>query len=714
MLGTVRGGFLRPLVAGWVTLVMLVTAGTIWYVIWGGVPVGRTDRAQVSGTLLTAIAMLPPTLLWAWSRRRPNVMGVSTPRQIDAAADALAMQMLRTWSRQAGEQGIHAPAPLRVRWQWAAHSFGPTRQALHSSRSLASDPYPLPLSTGAGGEVLGSGLVTRLHEEVYARLRHGRLVLIGGPGTGKTGAMILLLLQALRHRKRVPDADRVLVPVPVWLTLGSWNPKDQELREWVTATMARDHPYLRAVDFGPDAIGALFDAGRIALFLDGLDEMPGTVRGRAIRRLQGEAAGLRMVLTSRSEEYCATLAAGGHPPHTAVIQMRPVGPRAAAEFLLEDQFGADAAAWSHVCDRLRTDPHGVLARALDTPLMLSLARAAYNGHDSTRLLVTELGSEEAIRRHLLDQVLITAYPDTAEREHATRWLSWIAGHMGTGRDLRWWDIPAYIPRWQRRLALGLMLGFGVGLGVGPILGLELGLVGGFLFGLIPAIVPGLPAVPYALDLRWPTRRELRHLLARALVGGLALGLISGPVSRLVFGLVFGWEFGWEFVLAVGLVSASMAGFMQGFAGLIEVWREPAATAQAVSPREVYQSDRRVALAVGLLIGAAFAVVGALSAGLLLGPLIGLEAGLASGLVFGLVLGLVGALLAGLAAAGPAVHVVVVELVWWLRGESVRFLPLLEAALERQVLRQAGAVYQFRHAELQDRLAARSPSWSRND
>jgi hypothetical protein len=34
------------------------------------------------------------------------------------------------------------------------------------------------------------------------------------------------------------------------------------------------------------------------------------------------------------------------------------------------------------------------------------------------------------------------------------------------------------------------------------------------------------------------------------------------------------------------------------------------------------------------------------------------------------------------------------------------MPLLETALDKQVLRQAGAVYQFRHADLQDRLADR--------
>ena len=72
--------------------------------------------------------------------------------------------------------------------------------------------------------MLNSGLVTRLHDEVYARLHHGRLVLIGDPGAGKTGAMILLLLEALRYRQRMPETARTDVPVPVWLTLGSWDP----------------------------------------------------------------------------------------------------------------------------------------------------------------------------------------------------------------------------------------------------------------------------------------------------------------------------------------------------------------------------------------------------------------------------------------------------------------------------------------------------------
>ena len=123
------------------------------------------------------------------------------------------------------------------------------------------------------------------------------------PGAGKTGAMILLLLEALRYRQRMPETARTDVPVPVWLTLGSWDPSVQGLRDWVTATMGRDHPYLRATDFGPDAVAQLFDTGRIALFLDGLDEMPDTLRSKAVERLTAEAAGRRVVITSRPMSF---------------------------------------------------------------------------------------------------------------------------------------------------------------------------------------------------------------------------------------------------------------------------------------------------------------------------------------------------------------------------------------------------------------------------
>ncbi len=61
--------------------------------------------------------------------------------------------------------------------------------------------------------------------------------------------------------------------------------------------------------------------------------------------------------------------------------------------------------------------------------------------------------------------------------------------------------------------------------------------------------------------------------------------------------------------------------------------------------------------------------------------------------------------------GPAVQLIVVDLVVFVRTwgrDRTRFMRLLETARARQVLHQTGATYRFRHAELQDRLAADAP------
>jgi hypothetical protein len=100
----------------------------------------------------------------------------------------------------------------------------------------------------------------------------------------------------------------------------------------------------------------------------------------------------------------------------------------------------------------------------------------------------------------------------------------------------------------------------------------------------------------------------------------------------------------------------------------------------VDPVSVYWSDCRCILAVGLGV--------AIGAGIAFGPAFGLAFGFTAGLTAGL---------------GPAMQLTMSQLAWWLRGRRVLFLPLLQTALDRQVLRQAGAVYQFRHAALQDVL-----------
>ena len=705
----------------------------------------------MSGSLLAAAVLVPPAVLWGWRRRR-GPPRTSTAPELDAAADLLAVRTLATWSQQLVQRGIQTPAPVRVRWRWATEDIALPRHDLTASPRLPTDPRPLPNgaeNSSLRGEVLNSGLVTRLHDEVYARLRHGRLVLIGDPGTGKTGAMILLLVEALRHRSEVSEAARSVVPVPVWLTMGSWNPRTQGLREWVTATVDRDHPYMGAGNFGPDAVAQLFDTGRIALFLDGLDEMPDGVRIEALERLNAEGAGQRVVITSRPDEFRDTIGHGGRLAFVAVVELRPVGPRAATQYLLEGQVGTARRAWQEIADQIHAHPAGVLAQTLNTPLTLSLARFAYARSDPRELLTNELDDEKALRVHLLDHVLVAAYPDSRERSHATYWLCWLAYQLnrqpgGPTRDLRWWQIPGWIPRWQLGLGAGLGAGLAAGLGAGFITGLTgliviaidegfgAGLAAGLRGGIAGLIVNGLGAgivaglwygllnwrriargdprvTPYSITPRWPTRHELRW------------ALFSRRAFLKAIGLAFACAVPIWFLAEDGFVGGAVFGLAFAYVGLaVEVvqqaWRRPLPSVPDATPRSVYQRELRSQLVAGSLV-TLLSTVAIAAFGLGLG--LAYEAGFGEPdplpeprLEVGDIIILLGIgallvfliMLTGVIGSRATSSVMFAESALRALRRRVRFMQLLETGVARQVLRQAGAVYQFRHADLQDRLA----------
>jgi hypothetical protein len=666
------------------------------------------------------------------------------PPPLVVAADRLADVTRTTWLAEARSRGIVTPAPAMVRWRWGPADVGAGLGEVSASAMPGVVPRPLPdpaltQDPGRMALVLGSGVVTRLHDEVYARLPHGRLVLLGGPGAGKTGAMILLVLAALHHRDTVPESRRGQVPVPVWLTLGGWDPTTTSLRAWAMATLVRDHPYLRSREYGPDAAGELLRGGKVALFLDGLDEMPPAVRSKALTRLDQEATSERIVLTSRPDEYRQALAEG-RLHNAAVIEVRPVRPRAAADYLIRDQVGEQRGRWERVARYLQDHPDSVAARALDNPLTLSLARSTYQSQDPTELTVPDrFPTVQTLRGHLIDRVLITAYPDDRQRARASRWLSWIAHHMGTSRDLAWWQIPGWIPRWQLTLIttltavltaviasnlavnlsfeffafvyrasgdghqLSLLQSYGGGFGFGFVVGIALVIMS----RLVARRVSRLSAEPVRLRPRWPRPGEFARLArvvgAPAAVIGITVGLARvASAAWSAFGLAITDGLTAHVVALDGaavvdalrdlLVVALIVGVPVGVVfGLYDLWRVPVAPEAASSPRTAYLEDRRTSIRVSVAV--------ALAAGLVFGFAGGMGPEVFDGVLVGIVVYLVGRLVFGLGAVLGRAERVLSRSV-----RRVRFVRLLEDALQRQVLRQAGSVYQFRHAELQDHLA----------
>jgi hypothetical protein len=517
----------------------------------GNPPALATVYAGDLAAVAIAVTLLMQVIAWWWKGRA--VLEVTTSTHVTAAAEELAGRMHTFWRQEAKERQVTTPAPARVQWRWGSADVTTSPAEVSTPPPAGGGPRPLPLPEDAGrtGVLLEAGVVDALHDEMYTQLPHGRLVLTGERGAGKTGAMILLLLAALDHRERVPEPQRGDVPVPVWLTLGGWDPMTQTLRQWATVTMYRDHPYLRATEYGPDVAAGLLEKGRVALFLDGLDEMAADARGKALERVQQEGAGLRIVLASRPNEFRQALSEG-RLDNRAVIEVQPVDLKDAHAYLVRDQSGDELDKWDKLGKYLEENSTTVAARGLDNPLTLSLARDTYRDQDPNVLRDKDMfRTVEALREHLIARVLVIAYPDKQQRYHAIRLLGWIAGNMQSDRDLAWWHIPTWVPRWQPRplskhvLGLGVAVGFGTVFGFGFGLNLEFACAFGLLVGLGVGTVAGLgfPGAPSTVlpALRPPGVRSSRpHERSRLPVfGSLAFGLVFGVVFGLLAGLVGG-------------------------------------------------------------------------------------------------------------------------------------------------------------------------------
>ncbi len=354
------------------------------------------------------------------------------------------------------------PEPIPVCWGRPTLGLAGSPSAAAGSRLFD----PLPGLSPVRAERLAAGQIGDLHA-VYGGLGSGRLVIAGGPGSGKSSAAVLLILAALRHRKGLPKKDRPKVPVPVMFTLHGWDPSTRCARDWLAERLSQTYP-LFAGKQGARAARAMLDESRIAVILDALDEVPEKLRPAVLGALSQQAT-FRLVLLTRSAEM-AIAAAKALLQGAAAIELQHVNPGAAADYLTRTQLDPPPQGWHELTSRLRQEPRSPLAQALNNPLMLTLVRDTYRaGADVGELLglrdaAGHPASSEDITDHLLDRVLPAAYtqqpgepPPRYDLSTAERALRCIATQMnkdGT-RDLQWWHVPAWAdaaPRSHRDLA----------------------------------------------------------------------------------------------------------------------------------------------------------------------------------------------------------------------------------------------------------------------
>ena len=251
------------------------------------------------------------------------------------------------------------------------------------------------------------------------------------------------------------------------------------------------------------------------------------------------------------------------------------------------------------------------------------------------------------------------------------------------------------------LATGLVTGACAALASGITAGINSGVTAaiaiGTATGILIAIGEGarpkwLNATPGFADLHLSGRiPQLARTTAKYLMFGLALGLGVGAAAGLAFGPG-----------AILVAGAGVTLYAIEF-GLIKSLETPTPIDQARTSVATWQADRFLQ------------VILSLGAALLLGPLIGLTAWLASGPLFGFTAGCTAGLAMGIGGLVTGLPLSFNHP--WLLCQISTFrlarkgrLPynlvsFLDDAHRLGLLRAIGPIYQFRHAELHDHLAA---------
>jgi hypothetical protein len=153
------------------------------------------------------------------------------------------------------------------------------------------------------------------------------------------------------------------------------------------------------------------------------------------------------------------------------------------------------------------------------------------------------------------------------------------------------------------------------------------------------------------------------------------------------------------VFAAGLIAGLAAGLV---IGAVEWLRTPAQIDLPTTPTRALSMDRLLTLVSGTVI----AVLGGIVTGLIYGPVPGVVFGLSAGLSCATVSGLGAALIGRRLALRATPLFAITALILAARKKApLRLIRFLDDAHQLGILRQVGAVYQFRHAQLQDHLAA---------
>ncbi|MFE3323438.1 helix-turn-helix domain-containing protein [Streptomyces sp. NPDC059176] len=674
----------------------------------------------------------------------------STDGVLVEAAEELARQVRRRRQLEEEMRRIHDPFPLPVRWQRAN-----VRLTDHAENIQRLPPGAASPLLDVEGDLSGVA-------EVYRKVPSGRLVILGRAGSGKSVLAIRLIVDLLDSPApsgRVPVAfsvgswDATAIALRDWLV-------ERLLRDF--PHLARRTPggsTLAAALVDADLVLPVLDGfDEIAEGLRGeaLEALNATSLPLVLTSRSAEYA--EAVRVARSP---LVWAAGIELTDLTLDDLLDYLPRTVRP-VAHDEDGAGAP-WAAVLEELRSPQDRTAAEnlvgVLRTPLMVTLARTVYSeapDEDATELLDAErFPTGNSLEEHLLAGFVPTVYrPRAPERntgrprrqrrwkpEQAQRWLGYLAHHMDRldRQDLAWWQIGDSLGRSTRILTVMLasalciaVADWTIGLLVAPValgetlvqgamMGPAAGLAFGSVYGAIVASGGGT-FEPSRVRVRLQGRpngvgrgpvRAFTARFAAVLMGGFVMGIGCACAFALQRALYYGQSLVEARVIEGTLINMLVFGLIFGSAaglvfGLVAALEAPLDASFAATPASLLSSNRRTVYRQVLVIVAALTLTiafgGHLVVDLLRGVLGPMNWSVSDGLLIGAVGGFGGGLSYALCFTAWGQWLVLSRVVLPLTGKLPwRTAAFLDDAYRRGVLRQTGAVYQFRHARLQHHL-----------
>lgn len=713
---------------------------------------GTEERRQLTDTLdraqqAPAVEQPEPAPTAPTAPTDPPTGGLA-----DAAA-SLAREVRRRWQREEGHRRVHDPFPLPVRWQPV-----PAELMDRPENIQRLQPGATPQDLNLSGDL-------RSVVETYRSIASRRLVILGRAGSGKSVLAIKFALDLLTA-PAAPGRVPVIISIGSWdptTTTLRGLLVDRLLRDH--PHLARRVPSgstLAAALVDADLILPVldgFDEIAEALRAAALETLNATSLPLVLTSRRDEYAH-----AVHAVHAPLVWAAGIELTDLTIEDLTAYLPR--TDRLGGEGAGVWNAVLKRL--RVRDAPASTqLAEVLRTPLMVILARTMYSeapGKDPEELLDTaRFPTTGHLEEHLLAGFVPTVYRRRAleranagrgrrnrDPDQAQRWLGYLAHSLSQGthdqQDLAWWRLGQNLRVSTRVLNTVLISTLCMAManwlvqllvtasghvkptGLGPSVsyGLLGGVCSGAAFGVTyfaltvfgrTTVVPSRVRLRLSATDRRTGRRPVRTFFTRfwfMLLGGSVLGVGYSWAVALMSVLESELTLSHTELMKIVLINTLLFGLIFGLTaglifGLLAVFEAPMDITAAATPIRLLSVNRTTA---GRQL-------------LVLVPALGVGVVLCGYAVVHLFQGLLGTLLWPLQEAillgatgglGGATAYVFAFTAWgqWLTLSRIwlpitRRLPwdtaaFLEDAYQRGVLRQAGAVYQFRHIRLQRHLA----------